>query len=99
MPETPCYELVIYRLKPETEPLQWQKLHQHIINQLAAQPGYMATETDHLKGDTLTLCDHVYWESLETAQAGDEAFQNLNGVEAMMALVDEVIFSGTFEAK
>lgn len=98
MSENPCYELVVYRLKADTDLTKWHTAHQHILDQLARLPGFIAAETDQSHDDTLTYCDHVYWESTSTAQNANQTFKTLTGVDTMQSMVEDILLSGIFEA-
>lgn len=94
----PCFELVIYHLKPGKEDA-FQLIHFEVQGELAKLPGFIDIETATSVDDVHVRVDTVRWRDPASAKAAFRAFSSFPQAKAFMELVEKVIFSGHFTAK
>jgi quinol monooxygenase YgiN len=83
---TDCqYEIVLYRLKPDTNRDRFLAISAQATAWLQQQPGYLGRE---LLADDGQWVDLVQWASMDDALAAANAFMDVPEAAAFMALVD-----------
>lgn len=95
--DTPCYEIVAYRIKNE-DPSHFDQIYSHMHQEMAQLPGFVKMQHLSRLGSETEFTDVVTWESQVAALQGFELWKALPSTKAFMECVDTVIHSGHFVA-